>query len=194
MNRRDFIASTMAGAALAASSSPLRAQSPQGRKPALMKLGCQSGPTSDERLQFFARHGVKNICGVPPSKDRKLGYPTVDELMQLKERAAKWDIRIDMLTPPFLASTHIDRTERPAIMLGQSPERDRDIEQFQNLIHNCAKAEIPVWIPYSHGSTKLLVTNSNVANKSNTSSGCVQLSNTARESAKGSNADTAAPT
>ncbi|HMJ66858.1 MAG TPA: mannonate dehydratase, partial [Candidatus Binatia bacterium] len=143
MNRRDFILSTTAGAALTLSTSPVAAQSPQGRKRALMKLGCQSGPTSDQRLQFFARHGVRNICGVPETRDKGLGVPTVDELVQLKERAAKWSISIDLLTPPFLASSHIDRTERPAIMLGQSPERDRDIERFQNLIRNCAKAEIP---------------------------------------------------
>lgn len=107
-----------------------------------MKLGCQSGPTSDKRLQFFARHSVRNICGIPDESEES-GYPTVDELLQLKERAAKWDISIDMITPSFLASSHIDRTKRPAIMLGQSPERDRDIERFQNLIRNCAKAGIP---------------------------------------------------
>ena len=143
MNRRDFIFSTAAGAVLPASSAPLLADAPAGRKHAGMKLGCQSGPTSDQRLQFFARHSIKNICAVPECKDKDLGYPTIDELAQLKERAAKWDINIDMITPPFLASTHIDRTERPAILLGQSPERDRDIERFQNLIRNCAKAEIP---------------------------------------------------
>src|SRR6266516_6318296 len=143
MNRRDFIFSTAVGAVLPATSAPLLANAPAGRKRALMKPGCQSGPTSDKRLQFFARHGIKNICTAAEFADKELGYPTVDELVQLKERAAKWDINIDMLTPPFLASTHIDRTERPAILLGQSPERDRDIERFQNLIRNCAKAEIP---------------------------------------------------
>src|SRR5262245_52746684 len=107
MNRREFILSTAAGAALTASSSQTSAQSPTGRKRALMKLGCQSVPTSDQRLQFFARHSIKNICGVAEFKDRELGYPTVDELMQLKERAAKWNVSIDMLTPPFLASSHI---------------------------------------------------------------------------------------
>jgi mannonate dehydratase len=86
---------------------------------------------------------VKNICGISEFRDKKLGYPTVDELLQLKERAARWNISIDLLTPPFLASSHIDQTERPAIMLGQSPECDRDIECFQNLIRNCAQAEIP---------------------------------------------------
>jgi hypothetical protein len=28
------------------------------------KVGCQEGPTTDEWLRFFARHGVRNICGV----------------------------------------------------------------------------------------------------------------------------------
>src|SRR5436190_3495035 len=115
MNRRHFVFSTTAAAVahLPASSLALSAQSPQGRKRALMKLGCQSGPTSDKRLQFFARHSIKNICAVPELKDKELGYPTVGELEQLKERAAKWDINIDLITPPFLASTQIDRTERP---------------------------------------------------------------------------------
>jgi mannonate dehydratase len=107
-----------------------------------MKLGCQSGPTNEKRLQFFARHSVKNICGYPEEADKR-GYATVEELVQLKERAAKSGISVDMIAPSFLASSHIDRTARPAIMLGQSPERDRDIEHVQNLIKNCAKAGIP---------------------------------------------------
>ena len=98
-----------------------------------MKLGCQSGPTTDQRLQFFARHSLKHIDGVPEeSKER--GYATVEELTRLKERAAKWGISVEMITPSFLASTHVDRTERPAIVLGESPERDRDIERFQMLM------------------------------------------------------------
>src|SRR5216117_525908 len=92
MNRRDFILSTAMGALLAREDARFpgeaSAQAPSGRKRALMKLGCQSGPTSDQRLQFFARHGVKNICGVPEIKDKELGIPTIDELVQLKERAA----------------------------------------------------------------------------------------------------------
>jgi mannonate dehydratase len=144
MKRRDFILTAASAGAFAAASSPTHSAQPAAdRKRALMKLGCQSGPTSDQRLQFFARHGLKNIDGVPEVADKARGYATVEELLQLKEHAAEWDINIDMITPPFLASSHIDRTERPAILLGQSPERDRDIEHFQNLIRNCAKAEIP---------------------------------------------------
>jgi mannonate dehydratase len=146
MKRRDFIFSSAvaAGTALPVFSAPSPIdsnQSSERRKRALMKLGCQSGPTSDKRLQFFARHGIKNICGVPEPADKEL--PAVEELLQLKERAAKWDINIDIIMPPILASSHIDKTERSAIMLGESPARDHDIEQFQNLIRNCAKAGIP---------------------------------------------------
>jgi mannonate dehydratase len=43
-----------------------------------------------------------------------------------------------MVWEPFLASSSVDRTPRPAIMLGKSPDRDRDIECFQAHIRNCA--------------------------------------------------------
>ena len=62
MNRRRFV--TVSGAAAAASlaSRPVAAATP-GR--ALMKLGCQSAPTNDTHLKYFARYGVRNICGYP---------------------------------------------------------------------------------------------------------------------------------
>lgn len=106
-----------------------------------MKLGCQSGPTDDTRLQFFARHGVRNICGYATGGER--GYPSVEELQQLRERSEKWGVSVDMLAAPFLASSHIDREKRPNIMMAKSPERDRDIEHIQLTIQNCAKAGIP---------------------------------------------------
>src|SRR5678815_484870 len=139
MNRRQFVG--LSGAGAAALGTPSVSAAPS-RKRALMKLGCQSSPTSEKRLQFFARHSVKNLCGYPPDPGPR-GYATREELEQLRDRAAKWGVSVDLVAPSFLSSSHIDRTERPAIMLGQSPERDRDIERFQNLIRNCAKAEIP---------------------------------------------------
>src|ERR1051325_5457945 len=93
MNRRDFIVSTAAGAVLPASSSPLLADSPAGRKRALMKLGCQSSPTSDQRLQFFARHGVQGICGYPQDSEKK-GFYSVDDLSRVKERCDKYKISL----------------------------------------------------------------------------------------------------
>ena len=52
-------------------------------------------------------------------------------------------ISVDCIAPPFLESSHIDREKHPAVMLAQSPERDRDIESLQTLIRNCAAAGIP---------------------------------------------------
>jgi mannonate dehydratase len=106
------------------------------------KLGCQSSPSDERRLQFFARHGVTNICGYVPGPAER-GPFTVAELGALRDRAGKWGISVDLVALPFLHSSHIDKTERPAIMLGKSPERDRDIEHVQETIRSCARAGIP---------------------------------------------------
>jgi mannonate dehydratase len=140
MNRRELLSRSAAAAAVSSLSAVPALNAAPGR--ALMKLGCQSGPTSDKRLQFFKRHGVDNICGYPEDPDKK-GFYSVEDLSRVKERCEKHRISLDMVAPPFLASSHIDRTQRPAIMLGQSPERDRDIERVQNIIRNCAKVGIP---------------------------------------------------
>lgn len=138
MNRREFIASTSATAVAMRSA---RAPVATGRR-ALMKLGCQSAPTNERHLQYLARYGVRNICGYPEIGDDRL-YATVDELNRLRDLAEKNGISIDCVAPPFLASTHVDKTPHPAIMLGDSPERDRDIEALQTFIRNCAAAGIP---------------------------------------------------
>ncbi len=142
MNRRQVL-SVSAGAALAGAvpSSGLSMQAGPAKR-ALMKLGCQSGPTDDRRLQFFKRHSVEHICGYPEDPEKK-GYYSVEDLSRLRERCEKHGVSLDMIAPPFLASSHIDRTPRPAIMLGQSPDRDRDVEHVQNMIRNCAKAGVP---------------------------------------------------
>ncbi len=140
MRRRQFISASLAGStALQMRGFPGPSSS---SRPVRMKLGCQSGPQTDERLEFFARHGVGAICGSPPEPtDGRIW--TVDELVQLRDRVEKHKMTLDMVAPPFLESTHIDRTRRPAIMLGRSPDRDRDIADIQTLIRNCARAGIP---------------------------------------------------
>ena len=140
MNRRKFIASTGA-TAVALGSGHRSAAAASGRR-ALMKLGCQSAPTNESHLQYLARYGVRNICGYPQIGDGRL-YATVDELKRLRDLAEKNRISIDCVAPPFLASTHIDQTLHSAIMLANSPERDRDIEALQIFIRNCAAAGIP---------------------------------------------------
>lgn len=141
MNRRQLLTATAAAAATQLAPANAAPKEPTAKR-SLMKLGCQSGPTTDERLQFFARHGVQAICGYPDDPEKK-GYFSVDDLSKLKDRCDKWKVSLDCIEPGFLASSHIDKTPRPAIMLGQSPQRDRDIEDLQNTIKNCAKVGIP---------------------------------------------------
>ncbi len=139
MRRRHFISTSLIAPAVVRAGIASRRSAPGATR---MKLGCQSGPQTDERLEFFARHGVDAICGSPPARADGLIW-TADDLAQLRERVEKHGMTLDMIAPPFLESTHVDRTQRPAIMLGRSPDRDRDVENIQALIRNCAKAGIP---------------------------------------------------
>lgn len=142
MNRREFLNSGTATAlALGATSVPASTV-PHSPTPVLMKLGDQTSPTNEVHLKYLARYSVRNICGYPQIEGDRL-YATVDELKRMTDMATKYDISIDCIAPPFLASSFIDREKHPAIMLAQSPERDRDIEQLQTLIRNCAQAGIP---------------------------------------------------
>ena len=140
MNRREFVSTSAAVTAFGGASSARVEAAPAQR--ALMKLGCQTAPSNEKHFQYFARYGVRNICGYPEIADGRL-YATVDELKRLRDLAERNGIRVDCIAPPFLESSHIDREKHPAIMLAQSPERDRDIEALQTLIRNCAAAGIP---------------------------------------------------
>jgi mannonate dehydratase len=136
MNRREFFSSSSAAAMIG-----LGSNTPAPTR-ALMKLGCQSAPTNDTHLKYLARYGVRHICGYPQISDGRL-YASVEELRSMRDLAEKNGIAIECLGPPFLTSSHIDSEKHPAIMLAQSPERDRDIESMQTLIRNCAQAGIP---------------------------------------------------
>jgi mannonate dehydratase len=137
MNRRQFLT-----VSAAASTAGAPAEAAPAAQPVLMKLGCQSAPTNEKHVGFLARYGVRNICGYPQIAEGRL-YATPDELHRMLEVAGKYGVSVDCVAPPFLESSHIDREKHPAIMLAQSPERDRDIESLQTLIRNCAAAGIP---------------------------------------------------
>jgi len=150
MNRRQFATRGLAALPLTAySAAATRVADAAGagpaarRGPSKLKLGCQSGPSTGEHFAFLARYGVRNICASPTLADPTRLYPTVDELKNLKETAAAHGLSVDLTDSVLLNSTHIDVEKHPAIMLAESPERDRDIETFQTLIRNCAAAGIP---------------------------------------------------
>ena len=152
MNRRDFISRSGTGTAavaalgageLLASSHAVAAQAPR-RTRALMKVGASTANAYDAgSLNAALRYGVKNITAGPRIAEEGRLYATVEELMQMRELPEKMGMSVDVLTPPNLASSHIDRERNPGIMLGKSPERDREIEAVQTMIKNCAAAGIP---------------------------------------------------
>jgi len=109
-----------------------------------MYVGTQLGPTTPQMLKYFKRHGVDHICGYPPSPGAR-GWWTVEDLERTRDLCEKHGITLDMVALPFLTSSHIDREKRGAIMLGESPERDRDIEHINIMTGNCAKVGIPAW-------------------------------------------------
>src|SRR5713226_8289438 len=131
MNRRNFVSSSAAAVATLAGAVP-RGLSAAPAKRALMKLGCQSAPSNEKHFQYFARYGVRNICGYPEIADGRL-YATEEELKRMLALAEKNGVSVDCIAPPFLASSHVDREKHAAIMLAESPERDRDIESLQTL-------------------------------------------------------------
>src|SRR5271169_6840625 len=109
MNRRQFV-----GSSLLATVSPAVASPAPAPARALMKLGCQTEPTSDAHLKYLARYGVRNICGYPEIAGNRL-YATVEELKRMMDTAAKYGISIDCIAPPFLASRFNDQEKHPAI-------------------------------------------------------------------------------
>jgi len=153
MNRRKFILQSGGGAAAAvaalgtrdvsAAYAPSTAET-QPRKRALMRVGASTANAYDEAsLNALLRYGVRNITAAPRIAEQGRLYATVEELKQMRSLPDKMGLSVDLLTPPNLASSHIDRERNPGIMLGKSPERDREIEGVQTMIKNCAAAGIP---------------------------------------------------
>jgi mannonate dehydratase len=107
---------------------------------ALMKVGTQHGST-DEILGLLAAFGVNNICCSLPSA-RLDDRWSVESLVKLRERVESFGIKLDMAPLP-LSSRPVAQAENPNIMLGKSPERDREIDAICQMIRNAAQAGIP---------------------------------------------------
>lgn len=143
MDRRGFLKGSLAGATAlgaAAGRDPVSAQTGTTAKPARMKAGHQNH-SSDAELCVLAALGVNHICSSLPSRTLDENW-SVDGLSRLRERVERFGIQLDMVPLP-LSSSYISRAENPHIMLGKSPERDREIDQICQMIRNVAKAGIP---------------------------------------------------
>jgi mannonate dehydratase len=141
MNRRGFLRGALAGAAavgVAADQQP-SATKPGIAKKALMKAGHQNHST-DADLRVLAALGVNHICSSLPSRSLDDNW-SVEGLTKLRKRVESFGIKLDMVPLP-LSSSYIARAENPHIMIGKSPERDREIEHICQMIRNAAAAGI----------------------------------------------------
>ena len=123
---------------------PAAAASNRNRPPRMV-LGTQRRASNAAMLQEFGRHGVERVWGYPPDPpfESGRGYWLASEVAQTKEFIeSEPGLEMHAATLPFLGSTLIDREDRPAIMLGKSPERDRDIDDIHKCLEACAAAGV----------------------------------------------------
>lgn len=153
MNRRKAITSllksSLGATAVAGSVGSVASgwQSEKGRKqitttvkPMLMKVGSQHGGTTRENLEFMARHGVYNLDGGSPRMIEGVGWDIADAMAK-RDACEKYGISLDAYHLP-LTSAGIERVDTPNIMLGKSPERDREIEMIQQMITVAARTGV----------------------------------------------------
>ena len=151
MDRRKFFSATGASAAALAAGSLAGAEAAPKKaaaggscassklQPLKARLGHQmNGKLNESNCSWAARYGLDAICASPDVKDPSRLYPTVEELNQMLDTANKHKLKVEVIDSILLTSSNVDREKHPAIVLGQSPERDRDIEAFQTTIRNCA--------------------------------------------------------
>ncbi len=130
MNRRELMKMTGAGMMAV----------PHVALPGRMKLGTQH--TSDPAvLRVLAALGVTHICSGLPSRTLDEKW-SVDGLKRLKETVDGAGVQLVMVPLP-LSSSIIEKAEYPSILLGQSPDREKAVDQICQMIRNVAAAGIP---------------------------------------------------
>ncbi|MCH8870568.1 MAG: mannonate dehydratase, partial [Chloroflexi bacterium] len=104
-----------------------------------MYVGTQLQARTDDDYRVFAQLGLEHICGYPPGAAGKWDAVL---LKNYREHVESFGLMLDFI-PLHLTSREISSAENPNIMLGKSPERDREIDGICNIIRACAEAGIP---------------------------------------------------
>jgi mannonate dehydratase len=138
VNRRTF--AKLATLPLALSKLPNAAVT-EPQQTGSIKLGNQNW-SDDPSLRVLAALGVNHICSALPSAKLDDAW-SVEGLVRLRERVESFGIHLEAVPLP-MSSAYITKAENPDIMLGKSPERDREIENICKMIRNCGRAGIPM--------------------------------------------------
>ena len=144
MNRRTFITASGLGAAAAATGaftagslgSPIveaQTRSTAERRTVLCQLGSNANAYNEADLIRIGRFGVKSIVAGIQIADAARLRATPAEFAKLRELPDKHGIEVKVMTS-FVPVRNV--------LLGK-PERDREIEAFQNMIRGAAAAGLP---------------------------------------------------
>lgn len=118
-----------------------RASEQRQLEPPRMKVGCQYGGVGTKRLEFLARHGVHHYDPGSPEHIDGVGW-SIDDARQQVEACQEYGITLEAFHLPLTAGG-IDNQRYPNIMLGKSPERDREIEIIQQMISVAGQVGVP---------------------------------------------------
>ena len=147
MDRREFLSASLTGAAaLGTGAAPaageaLTAPGEEGVQKNRMKCGHQHDH-SEKTLRALATFGVNHICSGLPSRVLDENW-SVEGLTRLRKHVESFGITLETVPLP-MSSLPIEKVENPNLLLGKSPERDREIEALCQMIRNAGKAGIPM--------------------------------------------------
>ncbi len=104
-----------------------------------MYVGTQTAARDDSDFGVWSQLGVNHICSDPPGSPHDW---TLEALQRHREKVESYGITLDMVMLP-LGSRPLEENQSPNILLGRSPERDREIDSICELIRNISRAGIP---------------------------------------------------
>jgi mannonate dehydratase len=104
-----------------------------------MYVGTQYRARNDDDLRLMAQLGVRHVCIDPPGSAHDW---TLEDLSRHREHLESFGLVLDMVELP-LRSHPVEKSLSPNILLGKSPERDREIDSICRLIERLAEAGIP---------------------------------------------------
>jgi mannonate dehydratase len=104
-----------------------------------MYIGTQINPRDDGDYRMWAQLGVTHVCVDPPGNPH---HWSLDDLQRHREHVEKFGITLDMVQLP-LSSRPLEEQQSQNILLGKSPERDREIDSICRLLERLAQAGIP---------------------------------------------------
>ncbi len=108
-----------------------------------MYVGTQRVALSDDQYWALVQLGVEHVLMRPPGPSA--GW-TVDHIARHREMIESFGLTVDLM---YMAHIGIgEGSEYPNIMLGKSPERDREIDSICEVIRRASAASIPAMTYY----------------------------------------------